>query len=136
MDEQRKHLGTVGKRDRWIASFTGSKVFDSTDFRTGDPVKRYLHKFEVDGSVAIWWTGKPLTLEISEQVVIVGTVKLHDIYQPRTPVGLGKPINQTVLSRVDVHPVSLCEACGGALIDKDKKCPTCKVRVGQTEMFM
>ncbi len=130
-----KHFGKVGVRGRWIAVYDRSRSFDGTDFVTGKPTTRWMHKFSVGDNVAIWWTGAPVSIEHGEQVVLVATVKLHDTYTPQTPYGKGKPVRQTSLSRVNIHPVVLCEACGGPLIEKDKKCPACAVRVGKTELF-
>ena len=124
-----RHFGVIGKRDRWIAAYHSSKSFDSTDFRTGRPTKRWLHKFIVAGSVAIWWTGKELKLEKEEQVVLVATIKYHGSFTPK----FQQPVFQTTLTRCDIHHVMLCESCGSPLIDKDKKCPQCKVRVARFE---
>ena len=117
-----QHFGALKVRGRWIATYVSSKEIASTDFRTGEPSTRWLHRFVVDHNVAIWWTGKKLDLTQGELITIVASVKEHAIWQP----GRGQPIKQTVLTRCDIHPVDLCSACGHPLIDKDKRCPGCK----------
>lgn len=116
-----KHFGVPGKRGRWLAVYLNSRSFKSEDYNTREPTLRWLHKFSVGGSVAVWWTGKPLDLEQGEQVVLIGTVKRHSVYQGT---------EQTELQRCDIHPVAVCEACGQPVIEKDKKCPSCKAPVG------
>jgi len=84
-------LGEPGARLRNLAAqVTLIRSFESANYLTGQPELKFLVKFAVAGSVAVWFTGNPGSLEEGQAVSLTGTVKNHSTREGE---------DQTVLTR-------------------------------------
>ena len=114
-----EHFGEVKTRGRWKATLIGVRSFDS-EFGL-----KFMYRFLVNNSdIAVWWTINDFDIDLKESIVIVGSVKGHEVY---------KGVKQTQLSRCDLYrenQIGSCPNCQGMVLECDinKNCPNCKKR--------
>jgi hypothetical protein len=85
-----EYVGEIKKRLRNIpVEVIFVKHFDS-DFGV-----RTLLKFKTGDNILIWWTGG-VELKQGAKLLLTGTVKKHELYQPE---GFEQGVKQTVLTR-------------------------------------
>lgn len=88
------HLGTVGERLRKVsATVTLYRTYESSNYVTGRPESKAVIKFDIDGKVAVWFTGWAAVKE-GDVVTLSGTVKDHSDRDGE---------EQTILTRCTIH---------------------------------
>ena len=71
-----QYLGVIGNRLNYLdATYLGSSGFSNNYGYT------YIHNFDVNGDILIWFTTKELPLEKGAKIFLSGTVKKHEEYK-------------------------------------------------------
>jgi hypothetical protein len=113
------HFGTPKERSRWPMKVIGINHWEN------DWGVTHLYRFVTgEGNIAIWKSSVEVSVDVGDEVMVLGTIKEHGEY---------KETKQTILNRCDVYRVGdcgHCPNCNNLVLRNDlgKNCPACKKR--------